>query len=285
MPLINNNLSPLPFYDSYKDWNHKSFQAFGELHPLIIHRNYLLPFQVIVKSANLNTLKVRLYSYNTGNSIDITKSMLNSGLSVKQYGTFAILVYTGIGPISELKQEGQYYLRIELDSTSVLISDIFASRNNVDDCIKLEYSNSYNFELKDGVIDFSDNFTFICYLPTQIGYPNYQFEETVTNRMGYSYMESQVSKKVYQFVFIAPEYLCDALRIVRMCETKRIISNDKAYEAINFNMSVEWQEQGNLAAVTCEFETDNVIANIGGLKQITNIGDFNKDFNKDFYTE
>jgi hypothetical protein len=35
----------------------------------------------------------------------------------------------------------------------------------------------------------------------------------------------------------------------------------------------------------CEFETDTVIANIGGYTPILSGGDFNRDFNNDFKTE
>lgn len=285
MPLVSNNLSPLPFYDSIEDWNHNSFQAFGDIHPLIVYRNFIPPFQIITPAINrLIITRIILVNYNTGKSANITDSMVLGGLKVIKHEHFNIISFYGLAPVTELTAEGRYYIRI-LGTNINYTSDIFSSRNNLHDCIKLEYSNPYNFRVKGGEVDFSDNFTFRCYLPTKIGYPDYQFEETVTNRMGYSYMESQVSKKTYQFVFTAPEYLCDALRIVRMCQTKIITDGPKVYDAINFNMEVDWQEQGNLAAVTCEFETDNVIANIGGLKLLDDRGDFNNDFNNDFSTE
>ena len=102
--------------------------------------------------------------------------------------------------------------------------------------------------------------------------------------MGYAFIESQVSKKVYKFTFVAPEYLCDALRIVRLCDTKLIHSKRQMYELTTFNMDVEWQEQGDLASVECEFETDTVIANIGGYTPVLKGGDFNNDFNNDYKT-
>ena len=50
-------------------------------------------------------------------------------------------------------------------------------------------------------------------------------------------------------------------------------------------MDAEWQAQGDLASVTCEFETDNVIANIGGFVPDKLGGDYNNDYNKDFDKE
>ena len=49
--------------------------------------------------------------------------------------------------------------------------------------------------MKNGAVDFSDNFKFKCYLKTQVGKPEYSFEEEATERLGYSFIESQISKK------------------------------------------------------------------------------------------
>lgn len=162
-----------------------------------------------------------------------------------------------------------------------IYSDVFTVCNKVDDYLLIEYSNSYNFELKNGVVDFSDNFKFKCYLNTQVGKPEYDFEEEATERMGYTFIESQVSKKIYKFTFIAPEYLCDALRIVRLCENKQITSKSQVYDLTTFNMEPEWEDQGDLASVECEFETDTVIANISGYEPVK-LGDFNIDYNDDY---
>ena len=100
--------------------------------------------------------------------------------------------------------------------------------------------------------------------------------------MGYTFIESQVSKKIYKFTFIAPEYLCDALRIVRLCENKRITNKSQVYDLTTFNMEPKWEDQGDLASVECEFETDTVIANIGGYTPELAGGDFNDDYNNDY---
>jgi hypothetical protein len=47
-------------------------------------------------------------------------------------------------------------------------------------------------------------------------------------------------------------------------------------------MDPSWEEQGDLASVECEFETDTAIANIGGYTPELAGGDFNSDFNDDF---
>jgi hypothetical protein len=154
------------------------------------------------------------------------------------------------------------------------------------DCLELEYWNETgNFAVKNGVIAFPSDFHFKLLLKGEIGKPEYNFEEESTKRLGYIFVESQVSKKTYKFNTVVPEYICDALRLVRLCDNKIIRCKDDEYEAITFEMEAEWQTQGDLASVTCEFETDNVVANIGGFVPDKLGGDYNNDYNEDFDKE
>lgn len=288
MRFINNNISPLPFYNDIAMQNHRKDYAFGQIYPLITYMNMLLPFQFIVnaKKGEIESINnAFLHNYNTGEVINITKSLVENGFELKRYEEFSLIKYPGTLPIVEIKHEGLYYLEIQLEVAGSIYSDIFTVTNKIDDYLLIEYRNSYNFELKNGIVDFSDNFKFRCYLNTQVGKPEYDFEEEATERMGYSFIESQVSKKIYKFTFVAPEYLCDALRIVRLCEDKKITSKKQVYDLTTFNMEPEWEDQGDLASVECEFETDTVIANIGGYAPELAGGDFNNDYNNDYKTE
>ena len=284
MKLVNNNISPLSFYDNIALQNHRKDYAFGQVYQLITYRNMLLPFQVVLASGTLVNW-VRLYNFSTGKYTNITASIKENGLQIKSFTGFKLLKYPGTLPIIGIVHEGQYYLAISISGLGTIYSDIFTVCNKVDDYLLLEYYNSYNFELKNGIVDFSGNFKFRCYLNTQIGKPEYDFEEEATERMGYTFIESQVSKKIYKFTFVAPEYLCDALRIVRLCESKQITSKLQTYDLTTFSMEPKWEDQGDLAAVECEFETDTVIANIGGYEPKLVRGDFNKDYNNDYKTE
>lgn len=243
----------------------------------------LLPFQIIAP-AGATIMVANLLNLNTNAVKTITTTLIENGLTIKHYEDFSIIIYPGNLPVPEIHHEGRYQLMLSGAQVG-FISEIFTIVHNLDNYAELEYWNNYNFTMKGGIVDFSDNFKFKCYLPTQIGKPEYSFEEEATERMGYSYMESQVSKKIYKFTVIAPEYLCDALRLVRMCDNKQITSKGITYDMTSFNMSVNWQEQGDLAAVNCEFETDTVIANIGGYVPEPLGGDFNGDYNKDFDIE
>ena len=281
MKQINNNISPLPFYDDISLQNHRKDYAFGQIYPLVIYKNMLLPFQFCVSSGSSISQAI-LYTAEGKQVASILPELKENGLTLKSYSGFKLVKYPGTLPVNSIKHEGQYYIWLRLNGGPALYSEIFTVTNRVDGHILLEYSNSYNFELKNGVIDFSDSFKFKCYLPTQIGKPEYDFEEEATERMGYTFIESQVSKKLYKFTFLAPEYLCDALRIVRLCNNRQITSKGQVYDLTTFNMKPEWEEQGDLAAVECEFETDTVISNIGGYEPELLGGDFNNDYNTDF---
>lgn len=147
----------------------------------------------------------------------------------------------------------------------IYYSDIFCFTSALEDCLEINYWNSSgNFYLKNGIVLFDDNFRFKLYLKSELGKPEYDFEEESTKRLGYIFVESQVSKKVYKFNTVLPEFICDAMRLIRLCSDKVLISKNETYDMLTFEMDVEWQTQGDLASVTCEFETDNVIVNLGG---------------------
>lgn len=283
MNIVLENHSPLPFYGSIEEQNHNKDYAFGSVYSLITHANMLMPFQVIL-DYNLfpDVDEVYLHNVETGEKIFILNEMNEAGLTYKNYtnnrtgSSFTIVKYPAILPITPIKQEGQYYLEIIGGAGYSIYSDIFCVNNNVDNCLLLRYNNSYDLATAKGMIDFSDNFEFRVLLNTQIGKPEYKFEEEATERMGYSFMESQVSKKIFKFTCIAPEYLCDALRIVRLCSSKTVQSKGRAYSLSSFSIDVTWETQGDLASIECEFETDTVIANIGGYKAKELGGDYSE---------
>lgn len=282
MKLVNNNISPLAFYDDIALQNHRKSYAFGQVFPLITYKNYLLPFQLetVFNDDYTASVNVSLVDYNTSHRMDITSSIKDAGLIVKAVGEHRLIEYPALFPLDRSIPEGLYYLRISLRGYDYY-SEVFCVKNSVDDCILLEWGNSYNLEMYNGAIDF-EGFRFKCYIQTQIGRPEYTFEEEATERLGYSFIESQVSKKTYKFTFLAPEYLCDALRIVRLCDFKRITQGSEVYDLTSFSMEAKWQEQGDLASVEAEFDTSTVIANLGGYAPKLSNTDFNNDFNNDF---
>lgn len=160
---------------------------------------------------------------------------------------------------------GNYYYALTLSDGSTYISDIIAIMSDMSKCIKITYKNVENLYFSSGHIDFTNDFVFELYLPTTIGKPEYEYEEELTKRLGYKFVESQVVNKVYKFTFPATEQLCDAYRFVRMCDYIRIdtynpdFSDYDHYNVIYLSSEVEWLDNGDIASVETSFETDSIV--------------------------
>lgn len=278
-------ISPLKFYDNFHKQNRYRSFAYGHVAPLITNPNVVSPFQLIV-SGNVSEVYVRNANTDKRVTGNVVERFKDAGLRNVSKNGYKVLLFLGIFPLSGvIDYEGQYWL--EIHSGGWYYSEVFCFDNNIDDCLKIEYWNPEgDFALKNGIIVLgSENFHFILLLKSELGKPEYSFEEEATKRLGYSFIESQVSKKTYKFNTVIPEYLCDAMRIIRLCSQKKITCKGETYDAITFNMEVDWQEQGDLASVTCEFDVDNIITNLGGFKH-ENLGcDFNNDYNNDYDIE
>lgn len=278
-------ISPLKFYDDFHKQNRYRSFAYGHVAPLITNPNAVSPFQLIV-SGDVSEVYVRSADTNKRVTGNVVERFKDAGLRNVSKDDYNILLFLGIFPLSGvIDYEGQYWL--EIHSGGWYYSEVFCFDNNIDDCLKVEYWNPEgDFALKNGIIVLgSENFHFILLLKSELGKPEYSFEEEATKRLGYSFIESQVSKKTYKFNTVIPEYICDAMRIIRLCSQKKITCKGETYDAITFNMEVDWQEQGDLASVTCEFDVDNIITNLGGFKHENLGGDFNDDYNNDYDIE
>lgn len=278
-------ISPLKFYDDFHKQNRYRSFAYGHVAPLITNPSVVSPFQLIV-SGDVSEVYVRSADTNERVTGNVVERFKDAGLRNVSKNDYNILLFLGIFPLSGvIDYEGQYWL--EIHSGGLYYSEVFCFDNNIDDCLKVEYWNPEgDFALKNGIIVLgSENFHFILLLKSELGKPEYSFEEEATKRLGYSFIESQVSKKTYKFNTVIPEYLCDAMRIIRLCSQKKITCKGETYDAITFNMEVDWQEQGDLASVTCEFDVDNIITNLGGFKHEAVGGDFNNDCNNDYDIE
>lgn len=298
-------LSPLKFYDDPAKQNHRKSYAYGHIVPVLNRRYGLMPFQFVLPegvtwgTGQNRKLYVRLINAKDESEwTDISDKFCRStGTTELYYDLFKsyyfgeVFSFKGDSVIFNDVPEGLYYLEIEIQNFRVwavsFYSEVFSISDNTDDCLEIEYWNSVgSFEIAGGGITFDGNFHFKLLLRTEIGKPEYEFEEEATKRLGYSFIESQVSKKIFKFNIVAPEYLCDAMRIIRLCDNKIIRCKGEEYKALSFEMEVDWEEQGDLASVDCSFEVDNVIVNTGGRKPTASnhaVGSYSpKDFSEDF---
>lgn len=282
----NNNLNILPFYDSIEEQNHRKYYAYGEVYTLIAPNNRILPFQINRETSASTISFASVVNLKTNVVTDILQELNNSGLNIKSFASegYDLIINSGAFLFSSLQLDaGQYFLQIS-DTTNTWYSDVFTVVSDLSPFLKIEYWDSDNIAYSGGHVDYSSPFKNYCYVQSEIGKPEYPFQETAQERDGHLFIEKQISEKKYKFTFIAPEFLCDALRITRMHDYIKIYSKGKKYDVENIIFDVKWQDQGDIAVVEVEFECDTVIKKIGkGIySDESSQGDFNNDFNNDF---
>ena len=281
----NNNLSVLPFYTDINQQNHRLSYAFGAIYPLFAPANFLLPFQIMRATRGNAISRVRLYDKNGALVQDITQYMKDVGLQIVRFSNlgYDIIVFPANFPLPTNMFDGVYYLTLS-DGVQTWYSEMFTVVQDVKPYLKIEWWDAENFVFDSGQIIYQNPaFKNVLYLNTELGKPEYQFNEEVETRDGYFFPEKQISEKTYKCTTLAPEYLCDVMRFIRMADYVRITDKyGRIYNADSFLITPKWQTQGDLASVEIEFETNTVAKKIGRGLIMQTKGDFNKDFNNDF---
>lgn len=282
----NNNLSVLPWYTSIEQQNHRRSYAYGQIYPLFTPKRTLLPFQIMRNTSTRNITRAQLYTKEGVLFADITTALFETGLQIVRFASlgYDIIVYPSLLPFAIDTPDGIYYARMT-DGVNVWFSEMFTIVNDVSGYLKIEWYDLENFVFDAGQIVYQNpTFHNVLYLCTELGKPEYPFEEEGETRDGYFFPEKQISEKTYRCMALAPEYLCDVMRFIRMSD--KVFVTDKygrQYDCDTFLITPKWQTQGDLASVEIEFETATVAKKIGrGYITPGTKGDFNNDFNNDF---
>lgn len=243
----------------------------GTLFRILCPVGKVLPFQFVVPSTQTEITKVYLVSCD--GQQDITSAMTSGGITVLQKGTYNIVKYPAKQNVSD--KQGTYYIKMIISGVTYY-SEAFTM--TTDQLLKIEFGNDINLMMGDTEINF-ESFNFEYYAFAILSKPEYTYEEEATQRGGYTFIESQISKKTYKSTFLATENICDRLRLIRLCTDKTITYKDKVYNALTFDFSPEWREEDELASVNIEFDVDDVIARSGGY-QDTEL--FKRDFDNSY---
>lgn len=259
-----NNFSPLAFREKSMKATYKKWYAYGKEFALPFSTTELPPFQFTV--ANLpsfdpTTVEVFLVDEATGvrgaTGIKIKVDTMDEHNSVLYVSpgsnVYAKSIEPGVYRAEFAIPGGETYV-----STPICVTEGIETNSNF---VKLEYWNDEKLAYPNGFVTTgTDNdFKFQMYIPTTFFKPKYEFEEEITKRAGYKFLELQTCNKVFGFNFLAPEYICDALRLVRLSDYIRFTHDGEYYNALNFEYNPDWQDNGYLAAIECQFETDTII--------------------------
>ena len=275
MILNNNNFSVLPFYTNTDERNSEKWYVYGRKYPLYMMQNECLPFQIIDTSATVESgslFTAMIYTPNGTLVRVIPHTQLQNYFAVKGFEEYAIIVCTGgdwlVHPAAGQTigiPNGTYYMVIVDGQSSMRwYSDYFVYVNDVEPYLCIEWYDDSDLLMDAGAIVYTNpSFRNKLYLPSTIAKPNYNFEEEGETRDGYFFPIKQISSKQYRFTFLAPEYLLDVIRFVRLSEHINITYHGATYPVDNILFTPEWESQGDLAAVTCEFDTATVVKKIG----------------------
>lgn len=282
----NNNISVLPWYTSIEQQNHRKSYAYGTIYPLFTPKRTLLPFQIMRNTSSRKITGAQLYDKNGVLFADITTALKETGLQIVPFASlgYDVIVYPSLLPFAIDTPDGIYYARMT-DGVNVWYSEMFTIVGDLSGYLKIEWYDVENFVFDAGQIVYQNpKFHNVLYLYTELGKPEYTFEEEGETRDGYFFPEKQISEKTYRCMALAPEYLCDVMRFIRMSD--KVFVTDKygrQYDCDTFLITPKWQTQGDLASVEIEFETATVAKKIGrGYITPGRKGDFNNDFNNDF---
>lgn len=267
----NNNLSPLPFYRKLEYQDFRKPWAYGNV-PCIAApmSDTFLPFFFVLPSSNGSFTKYEVYSIK-GNKIVEESSA--SFLRMKTLGNITVAFYypSPSGTITLPTGEGRYYIKLTYTDGNVntdFYSEVFTLIDTVDDNLvgyaRIEWYDDYDFEYNGGFIPYEEGYKNIMWLKTDIGMPEYPYEEEATERDGFLFLKKQLSEKRYHFVIAkAPECICDVLRLVRLADHIKVTDTfGRDYECDSFLTNVNWLEQGHYASVQGEFDTDTVLKKI-----------------------
>lgn len=259
-----NNFSPLAFREKSMKATYKKWYAYGKEFALPFSTTELPPFQFTVTnlpSFDPTTVEVFLVNeatgVRTGTGIKIKVDTMDEHNSVLYVSpgsnVYAKSMEPGVYRAEFAIPEGETYV-----STPICVTEGIETNTNF---VKLEYWNDEKLAYPNGFVTTgTDNdFKFQMYIPTTFFKPKYEFEEEITKRAGYKFLELQTCNKVFGFNFLAPEYICDALRLVRLSDYIRFTHDGEYYNALNFEYTPDWQDNGYLAAIECQFETDTII--------------------------
>ena len=279
----NNNFSVLPWYRSIDEQNAKKWWVYGRVYPLFTPAGFMPTWQIYTEQSNY-ALLFDIINANTGEQVvRISSSNFASyGITRKDFSDgMMVWSYPAIVPIANEMENGRYYIHFYMDEYD-LISDVFTVVNDIQPYLKLEWWDEADFVMDAGVIAYDGTFRNILYLDSNIAKPEYPFEEEGESRDGYFFPIKQISEKRYRFNFLAPEYLLDVLRFVRMADHVQVTKGNNTYSVDTILLTPEWQADGDLAVVSTEFDTATVAKKIGVGYIRALRGDFNDDFNNDF---
>ena len=250
-------VSPLMFYSSTSNKYCNKHYAWGNTFFFACEPGTIPGFQICI-SDDIDIRGLSLVGKNTGTiSLSTPQLVLEDKESKLRVIEFQESQH-------QLQKDVYYYALYTSNGTYV--SEDFSHVDDITKYVCIEYAPKNTLYAKNLIISPSSGFRFKVLLNTSLARPEYKYDEESTKRHGYEFIESVISRKVLKCSAVVPEYICDALRVVKLCENTKLTdkATGKSYEVMHSDFIADWQTQGDLAIVTLSFVVDNNILNLGG---------------------
>ena len=285
----NNNLSPIPFYESLEEQDFRKWYAYGKIYKNIVSESVLVPFFLSHPNTSASISWIKFFkccdeeitgsgsfnisfneAFNTSQGGQPLGTILLNNMSSFVSGDHKIYYFPIYGFLGMALPRGYFYIQIHFSDNTDRYSDIFyVEPSAAHRGITLKWYDAEDLEYADGVIPYGHNiganyYGSVVYLDSEIGMPEYSNTEDGEERDGRFFPIKRISEKVYKFKIVVPEYMCDLLRTVGLSDVIYVKDQyGREYYPDHFEIDVNWLEGGDLAEVICTFETDTVVKKIG----------------------
>lgn len=244
---------------------------------------WIIPFQIKTPNNSTGIHLAQTVNVETGATLDITGLMTGEGLEHVVYPerTYNAVRYKAITNVDVIPK-GFHYLELTVnvgEAKKTYYSEVF---NVVDNrgFMRLSFWHNEDFELPNFHFSFPEGWKFFAFLKTELGKPEYLYEDFIHRRDGYNFAEKIVSVKRYRFEVLAGEPMWDGLRLARLFNFITIQSGIRNFPVYELELEVEWEETGYTGIGTFTADTGNVVISTGKGRALA--GDFDESFNKDF---
>lgn len=286
----NNNLSVLPFYTSLEEQLRYKDYAYGDSYPLYTPKGCVPPFQIMIPHGSKTVTYVVLMRRGIDHDTQVVGNQLSkltaAGMVLQRYTDYDIIVYPSMQMTDIVQEEGHFYLEVFLNDGTVYFSDVFTMVGQTSGMLCIQWYDQQDLimsgcRLVYNTLGGAALYRNTLYLATQLGKPEYEFDEEGETRDGLFYAEKMISQKRYKCTILASEYLCDVMRFIRLSDIVTVRDQSgNFYHCNTFLMTPKWETQGNLASVEIEFTTNTVAKKIGSAVDF--LAEFNDDYNNDY---
>lgn len=265
--MIRKNLTPLAFYASLDEQLRRNTGPYAGAKALFIPTETLIPFQVIVQSGDgIDTAYIvpegtEKLGFDEGGWTELT-SFYPGQLTYTDYASdgYGIVTYVPAAMISRIL-EGRYSIVVYLTSGAEYWSDHFVAVADHSGMLTVTWSSEKDLVCRGGRVAYEGTgYVNMLYIPAELSFPDYKFDEEGEERNGYNFPSKQTSEKTYKFTFGATEGMCDGLRLARLSDNVTVTDRyGNTYICDTFLITPSALEGGYMAQVECEFETDTVV--------------------------